>query len=332
MHRFFRSGLFLLFFATLLLSGSRLFAQSGLLYASFYFAPPPANVSKAAPVYQGFAVSTDRGESWSSRGWITSAVSAFSVDPQDPAHILLATDYGVLATEDAGEHWKLISNWDMATVLDVHYQDGLIWAATSRGIYQSTDGGTRWRVRNVGLPSPDGTYVTALLPLPGSMLISTNDGVFRSTDGGTAWIRSGLENIPCSGLQVHAKDASHIAAWSEQRGIWISTDGGRSWIERNEGLQFPFVKCAVFDPRDRGTILIGTRQSGVLRSRDLGKTWELSSGGLTNLNVTALLFDPDQPEKVYAGAENGSFISDTRGKTWQPFSIRLGYVSDLWMQ
>jgi photosystem II stability/assembly factor-like uncharacterized protein len=302
------------------------------LYASFYFAPPPANVSKAAPVYQGLAVSSDRGESWSSRGWITSSVNAISVDPTDPRHLVLATDYGVLHSTDAGENWKQISNWDMPAVLDVHLAADMIWAATSEGVFQSTDGGARWRVRNVGLPSPDGTYATALLALPGSMMLATNDGIFRSTDQGESWVRSGLDRASCSGLRAHPKDQSHIAAWSQQEGIWISTDGGRSWINRNGGIQFPFVKCAAFDPRDRGTILIGTQRSGVLRSTNLGENWELSSGGLTNFNITALLFDPDQPERVYAGAENGSFISDTRGKTWQPFSVRLGYVSDLWMQ
>jgi len=321
---------FLLFIAC---SAERpLHAQEGLLYASFYFAPPPTNVSKAAPVYQGFAVSTDRGESWTSRGWVTSAVSAFSVDPANIEHILLATDYGVLETRDAGQQWKLISGWELPTVLDVHIDGDLYWAATVRGVYQSSDGGAQWHPRSAGLPVPDATYVTDLLSLPSGMLIATNDGVFRSTDRGRTWSRSGLASFSCSGLAVHPQDPSHIAAYSHRDGIRISTDGGRSWTDRSSGIQFPNLKCVAFDPRDRGTLLVGTQRSGVLRSTDLGKTWELSSGGLTNFNITTLLFDPDQPERVYAGAENGSFISDTRGKTWQPFSIRLGYVSDLWMQ
>jgi photosystem II stability/assembly factor-like uncharacterized protein len=322
--------LLLFFFA--IRTAPLLHAQEGLLYASFYFAPPPTNVSKAAPTYQGFAVSTDRGESWKSRGWVTSAVNGFDVDGADTDHILLATDYGVLQTRNAGEQWKLISGWDMPTVLDVRIDGKVYWAATARGIYQSSDGGALWRPRNAGLPGPDGTYVTDLLMLPSGMLIATNDGVFRSTDDGATWSRSGLESVPCSGLAVHPADPSHLAAFSQLRGIWLSTDGGRSWTDRSDGMQFPNVKCAAFDPRDRSTLLIGTQRSGVLRSTDLGSTWELSSGGLTNFNITTLLFDPDQPERVYAGAENGSYLSDTRGKTWQPFSIRLGYVSDLWMQ
>ena len=64
---------------------------------------------------------------------------------------------------------------------------------------------------------------------------------------------------------------------------------------------------------------------------DLGGKWELSSGGLTNFNITSLLFDPDMPDRIYAGAENGSFISNNRGKTWQAFTVRLGYISAMEM-
>ncbi|MCB2204144.1 hypothetical protein KQI65_05295 [bacterium] len=328
---FFRRGKLPLFL-TLLFCSMTLQAQEHPFYISFYYAPPPAGLSNAAPVYQGLAVSTDLGESWMNRGWITSAVNAIAVDPANSAHVLLGSDYGVLESGNAGEDWKLISGWDMPAVLDIEMDATGIWAATTEGIFLSKDGGASWNTSNAGLSTPDGTYVTQLLRVPGSMLIATNDGVYRSADKGASWRRSGLESQPLSGLQAHPKDPTHLLAWSEQDGIWVSTDGGRSWTNRNEGLRFPSVKCAVFDPRDRSTLLIGTRITGVMRSSDLGKTWEFASGGLTNLNINALLFDPRQPDRVYAGAENGSFISDSRGKTWQPFSIRLGYVSDLWMQ
>ena len=301
-------------------------------YLSFYYAPPPANVSKAAPVYQGFAVSSDGGERWESRGWITSAVSAIAVDPDDAEHVYLATDYGVLASSDAGMQWKLVSGWDMPAVLDIAVEGESIWAATAEGLYQSTDGGARWRVRTAGLPAPNATYTGAILLLPGSMIIATADGLYRSSDNGGSWMRSGLEGMAIAGIVAHPSDPSHLAAYSNTRGVWISTDGGRSWTDRSAGLQFPQVKCAVFDPRERTTLLIGTQRTGVIRTSDLGENWELSSGGLTNFNITALRFDPDQPDLCYAGAENGSFISSNRGKSWQPFSVRLGYVSDIVIQ
>ena len=280
------------------------------LYLSFYFAPPPTDAVKAAPVYQGFARSDDRGETWENLGWLTSAVSGMA---------------------DAGAQWKLISGWNMPPVLAVRLRGSAIWAATARGIFVSSDHGSQWTARSLGLPVPDGSYVSDLLFTSDAMLAASADGIFRSTDDGASWFRSGLNGEEVFRIVVHPSDPNLLAAVGQEHGIWISRDGGRLWADRSEGLPTRRIKCAAFDPSDDRTLLLGSMDMGVLRSTDLGAKWELSSGGLTNFNITTLLFDADRPDRVYAGAENGSFISDNRGKTWQAFSVRLGYVSGMEM-
>lgn len=302
------------------------------LYFSFYFAPPPTDVMRAAPVYQGLARSRDRGVTWENLGWITSAVSGLAVDPADPDRIVLASDYGVLGSLDGGANWKLISSWSMPPVLAVRLRGAEIWAATARGLYVSTDHGSQWTARGLGLPAPNGTYVSDLLLLGDAMLAATADGVFRSTDRGASWFRSGINGEDVFRLAVHPKNPDLIAAVCLERGVWISTDGGRLWADRSAGLPTRRVKSAAFDPLEQRTLLLGTADTGVLRSSDLGQKWELSGGGLTNFNITTLLFDADLPDRVYAGAENGSFVSENRGKTWSAFSVRLGYVSGMEMR
>lgn len=307
-------------------------AQSGAaaersLYFSFYFAPPPTDARKAAPVYQGFARSDDRGATWHNLGWATSAVSGFAIDAANRDRIVLATDYGVLGSLDAGEHWKLISGWNMPPVLAVRLRGAEIWAATARGVFVSSDHGSQWTARNVGLSTPNGNYVSDLFFSKDALLAATADGVFRSTDAGKSWFRSGLNGEQLFRFVAHPSQPEIIAAVGLEGGIWVSNDGGRLWADRSAGLPTRRIKCAAFDPVDGRTLIAGTQDMGVLRSTDLGLKWELSSGGLTNFNITALLFDPDLPDRVYAGAENGSFVSDNRGKTWQAFSVRLGYVS-----
>ncbi|MBE0645428.1 MAG: hypothetical protein IH600_15195 [Bacteroidetes bacterium] len=306
-------------------------AQTRALYFSFFYAPPPTGVMKAAPVYQGFARSDDRGESWSNLGWLTSAVSGFAVDANSPNRIVLASDYGVLASLNGGTDWKLISEWNMPPVLVVRLRGAEIWAATARGVFVSSDHGGQWTARSVGLPQPDGSYVSDIQFTSDALIAATADGVFRSTDAGKSWFRSGLNGEAVFRLVVHPGNASIIAAINQEKGVWVSTDGGRLWDDRSATLPSKRVKCAAFDPRSDGAILVGTVDMGVMRSADLGRKWELSSGGLTNFNITSLLFDPDMPDRVYAGAENGSFISNNRGKTWQAFSVRLGYVSAMEM-
>ena len=163
------------------------------------------------------------------------------------------------------------------------------------------------------------------------MLAATADGVYRSVDEGRSWFRSGLNGTAVFRLVAHPSQSSLIAAVGQERGFWVSTDGGRLWADRTAGMPTARIKCASFDPADARTLLAGSIDMGILRSPDLGVKWELSSGGLTNFNITALLFDRDRPDRVYAGAENGSFYSDNRGKTWQAFSVRLGYISAMEM-
>lgn len=323
----------------LLAPGHTLFAQVGTeaadgrsLYFSFYFAPPPTNIAKAAPVYQGLARSDDRGVTWKNLGWITSAVSGVAVDPVNTTRIVLASDYGVLASLDGGESWKLISSWNMPPVLAVRLRGAEIWAATARGVFVSSDHGSQWTARSLGLPSPDGTHVSDLLFTSNAMLAATADGVFRSTDNGTSWFRSGLNGEEVFRISSHPRMSNVLAAVVPDGGIHISTDGGRLWADRSEALPSRRIKCAAFDPMEERVLLLGTVDMGVLRSSDLGLTWELSSGGLTNFNITTLLFDTDKPERVYAGAENGSFVSNNRGKTWSAFSVRLGYISGMEMR
>ncbi|MDX9758787.1 MAG: hypothetical protein RBU27_06465 [Bacteroidota bacterium] len=301
------------------------------LYFSFYFAPPPTDAIKAAPIYQGFARSDDRGKTWHNLGWVTSAVSGFAVDPANPTRIVLATDYGVLASLDAGVHWKLISAWHMPPVLNVRLRGAEIWAATARGIFVTSNHGSQWTSRGAGLPSLNGSYVSDLMISEDVMLAATADGVFRSVDDGRSWFRSGLNGTPVFQLVTHPTQPDLVAAVGQERGLWISTDGGRLWSDRSAGMPTARIKCAAFDPNDSRTVLAGSIDMGVLRSTDLGMRWELSSGGLTNFNVTTLLFDRGRPDRVYAGAENGSFYSDNRGKTWQAFSVRVGYISAMEM-
>jgi ligand-binding sensor domain-containing protein len=319
-----------------LLSSHPVHAQEGAtprsLYFSFYFAPPPSGLSKAAPVYQGFARSTDRGTTWRSLGWLTSFVSGFAIDPRNPGRIVLASDYGVLLSENGGEKWKLTSDWSMPPVLAVRLRGTEIWAATARGIFVSSDDGRQWTARSAGLPVPNGNYVSDILFTSDALLAATADGVFRSADEGKSWTRSGLNGEEVFRFVSHPTHSETIAAISQAAGLWVSTDGGRLWDSRGTALPSKRIKCAAFDPRDPRTLLAGTADMGVLRSPDLGQKWELSSGGLTNFNITSLLFDPDIPDRVYAGAENGAFVSDNRGKTWQAFTVRLGYVSGMEMR
>jgi photosystem II stability/assembly factor-like uncharacterized protein len=297
---------------------------------SFYYAPPPVDASRAAPLFQGLAVSTDRGATWSNRGWPTSGVSdATMLVHNDVRTIFLATDYGVLRSTDDGLSWKLVTEWDMPVVLGVAIDGDDIWIATARGVFQSKNGGDLWTPKGRMLPGTNASYVSDITVTRREIFIATADGLFRSSDKGSTWIRSGLEGREIFRVIAHPSIPTTFAAISQTEGVWISEDGGWNWSQRNSGLRSTNVKALAFSPHEKDVILVGTRDVGVFKSTTLGNQWDIAGGGLNNFNITAIAFDPDLADRAYAGAENGSFISNTRGKSWQPFSIRLGYISTI---
>ncbi len=115
--------------------------------------PTDANTFYAATL-EGFGVSRDAGAS------ITiireGASHAVAIDPQDPDHLLVESEGGIMRTKDAGATWTVV-NFTAATdvgSLVIHPTDPAIaYAGTYGGaVYKTEDGGESWRVIVAPLP------------------------------------------------------------------------------------------------------------------------------------------------------------------------------------
>ena len=65
------------------------------------------------------------------------------------------------------------------------------------------------------------------------------------------------------------------------------------------------------------SILVGTTGAGLFHSADSGESWRrVGSPFPGESQVRALAVDPNNPNVVYAGAENGIYRSEDSGQTW----------------
>lgn len=212
----------------------------------------PDTVYLALP--DGFAVSTDRGWTWtrrekglSDRGKYTQAIE---IDRTRTGRLLIGCEAGVFLTENSGTRWRRVLP-TRATVYDVRQSptNPAWWIASTQrdGVHVSRDSGVTWsRIKDLA-----------------------EDGAWYNVDFGT-----------------RHPDRVALSSWNQ--GIVVSEDGGRTWAPRNAGLPAEGRVMRVGIDPDTDALYVNVRSDDVYRSEDFGRTW--SETGLKGSTVSQFLF------------------------------------------
>lgn len=188
------------------------------------------------------------------------------------------------------------------------------YAATTAGLYQSTDNGTTWTA--TGLM---GNEVAAVVGAGSSLWALENGILLRSTNGGASWapIASGF----VSGTFL-ANSGGSIVVCSEGGVISRSADNGATWStgavpgSANNLAEAFVVKNSLY--------FVLSSDSGLFRSEDNGITWTTVNTGLKGtISHSALI---SAGNGLFAAGDSGIFLSVNNGTTWN--TITTGLPSD----
>jgi photosystem II stability/assembly factor-like uncharacterized protein len=104
-----------------------------------------------------------------------------------------------------------------------------VLAATSCGVYTSTDSGATW-MQTVGLQGCAAELVIDPQH-PDVMYAGSGPGLFKTTDGGTSWneANEGLAGVVPFALAVSPVDPDTVYAKTHELGLLKSYNGGRAW-------------------------------------------------------------------------------------------------------
>jgi photosystem II stability/assembly factor-like uncharacterized protein len=156
----------------------------------------------------------------------------------------------------------------------------------------------------------------------GDCFAATNVGLWRwqARDGRWQCVAPQFESVMLSAVCVHDK-AILIGASGE---IAFSNDAGKTWTISSTPVRSHVLALAmspIFNV-DK-TAFAATQQDGVLRSDDGGATWHAWNFGLLDLCVNALKISPKFIDDgiVFAGTDNGVFISENGGRAWREFGL-----------
>lgn len=131
----------------------------------------------------------------------------------------------------------------------------------------------------------------------------------------------------------------------DARIIWAGTDDGLLWITRDAGGHWENVTPPELTPWSKVTQISashfddGTAYASVSRLRvddlrpyvyrthDGGKTWQSIAAGLPDSPVNAVREDPVRKGMLFAGTENGVWVSFDDGDHWQSLQLNLPSTS-----
>ena len=118
--------------------------------------------------------------------------------------------------------------------------------------------------------------------------------------------------------------------------VQLTRDGGKTWtnVTPEELPQWTMINSLEPDPHNDGGCYLactGYKQGDytpyLFRTKDYGKTWTKITDGIDKEHFTRVVrADPQQPGLLYAGTEQGMYISFTDGNSWQKFQQNLPIV------
>ena len=204
-----------------------------------------------------------------------------------------------------------------------------MYLGTLDGVFKSTDGGSTWARRSVGLSPGAVTSLRVDASNPQIVYAAVQDaGIDRSADGGLSWsLVSGA--LPVSGampLLVNPQQPSQVFAGTSLNGIYRSDDAGASWHTSSFGMAL-FVRGIAIDPRTPSTLFAGSLGAGVFKSTDAAATW--TNAGLRDRNVFKLAIDPQSPQTVYAATSRGLSRSVDGGANWRALGQSAAFVHSM---
>ncbi|HST77211.1 MAG TPA: transcriptional regulator [Verrucomicrobiae bacterium] len=145
-----------------------------------------------------------------------------------------ASSQGIFVSTDAGVTWTPRSLPALKFVSSLALSGNMAVAASRNAIAVSVNGGDTWLSPK---PMPPETSINSVaVDSTGTIWLAARDGMFRSSDLGDTWKRVmslRLSNI--AAIQIDSDNQRILATGAASMNVYESIDNGRSWMPINTG-------------------------------------------------------------------------------------------------
>jgi photosystem II stability/assembly factor-like uncharacterized protein len=273
---------------------------------------------------------------WVAAGPPGGNVVALAAAPGQPGILYAASAYGfVLHSEDGASSWTRggrvapgldagLPGFNRIRQLTVDPSAAAtVYAASSEGLFRSTDAGAGWTMLPAG--KVEVREVAVAPSNPAVLYAITFGGLLRSRNHGASFRPIGRGQLPfsLSGLAVDPSDPGKVYVGSHQ-GLFRSTDGGVHWTAAT-GASAPGGLVAEILVLPDGSVLAVADfpSGGVVLSGDGGITWRNAFRGLPSfpgspLSPTAVVRSGNGSFYAYYPDTGEVFRSNRRLRRWLP--------------
>ena len=319
----------------------------------------------------GLWKSVDGGQNWTTNTDQLPIIgcSDIAIDPTNTQIMYLATgdangngsqlnipSIGILKSTDGGLTWPVSSNtmnWQLSWnrfiyKLLIHpTHPDTVYAATSAGIYRTTNGGTIWNFIQGGQFTdiefkPGNTNI-----LYAASGIFTGGAFYKSTNGGSSFspVTDGLPASTDVGrleIGVTPADSNYVYVVAIKKntynfhGFYRSTDGGTHFtlqantpdiLAEGASSQAWYNLAMAVSPMHKDTILVGG--TNIWRSTNGGVTWvqhtSKNGGNIPYVHVDhhAIEYWPGTDATYFSAGDGGIFKTTNFGASWNPINEGL---------
>ncbi|MBC7771624.1 MAG: hypothetical protein H7210_03940, partial [Pyrinomonadaceae bacterium] len=287
----------------------------------------------------GLFRTTNQGNSWTPLNAGLSIIqyyAGFSTHPTN-ANIMIGgmQDNGTAIRNAAGTAWTFVTGGDGGWT-QINQSNPLILFTESQGtgnLFRSTNGGAGFSLSNTGINGGDrNCFMPPHLidPNTPTRAIYATHRVYESLNSGVNWTPISPDLTDGGAAAIR----SLAIARSDSNYVYAATNDGRVLISRNRGRVFDLIlddnagwpRCTrelLVHPAAPETVYLAGATFGVphvRRSTNGGGDWTTLDGDLPDVPVNTLGIDHRSATPVlFAGADDGVYISSSDGSHWERF-------------
>lgn len=216
------------------------------------------------------------------------------------------------------EGMKYRFQWNFPLMFSIH--DPNVLYAAGNILFKTTNGGESWTAI-----SPD---------------LTRNDATKLKPSGGPITKDNTSVEYYCTIFALAESPLKQGIIWagSDDGLIHVTTDNGNKWNNvtppKNLLPEWAQINSIEADPFNEGGLYVAATRYKLddyspylLRTTDFGKTWKKITGGINTKHFTRVIrADSKRKGLLFAGTEEGMYVSFNDGESWQSFQQNLPIV------